>query len=144
MNKILLLLTTALWALSLGAQTITLRPEGEIPAAAQEVLVQRFTQMIQQGGVSVGESPWVLSLSVEETDRMETSGSVSQTALSLEVRATLLCEGREEPALVQAFPVKGVGSDRDDAVLRAMKQILPRSKSSRAFVQALITRLQDE
>lgn len=131
-------------ALPLGAQTVTLRADEEIPAAAQEVLAQRFTQMLQQGGITTGESPWVLSLSVEETDRMETPGSVSQTALSLEVRAALLHEGEEEPALVQAFPVKGVGSDRDDAVLRAVKQILPRSKASQAFVQELMTRLQDE
>ena len=122
----LLLLTV----LGLRAQTYVIRTEGEIPKEAEEVLVQRFTQMLEAGGLAVSEAGTPLTVSFEVKDRMETPGSMSQVALQLEIKAVA---GEVE----EVFPVKGVGENEADAWLRAVKQLLPRSKAARSFVEKL-------
>lgn len=122
----LLLLTV----LGLRAQTYVIRTEGEIPQEAEKVLVQRFTQMLEAGGLAVSEAGTPLTVGFEVKDRMETPGSMSQVALQLEIKAVA---GEVE----EVFPVKGVGENEADAWLRAVKQLLPRSKAARSFVEKL-------
>ena len=122
----LLLLTV----LGLRAQSYVIRTEGEIPKEAEEVLVQRFTQMLEAGGLAVSEAGTPLTVGFEVKDRMETPGSMSQVALHLEIKAAA---GEVE----EVFPVKGVGENEADAWLRAVKQLLPRSKAARSFVEKL-------
>ena len=122
----LLLLTV----LGLRAQSYVIRTEGEIPQEAEKVLVQRFTQMLEAGGLAVSEAGTPLTVGFEVKDRMETPGSMSQVALQLEIKAAA---GEVE----EVFPVKGVGENEADAWLRAVKQLLPRSKAARTFVEKL-------
>lgn len=122
----LLLLTV----LGLRAQSYVIRTEGEIPQEAEKVLVQRFTQMLEAGGLAVSEAGTPLTVGFEVKDRMETPGSMSQVALQLEIKAAA---GEVE----EVFPVKGVGENEADAWLRAVKQLLPRSKAARSFVEKL-------
>lgn len=122
----LLLLTV----LGLRAQSYVIRTEGEIPQEAEKVLVQRFTQMLEAGGLAVSEAGTPLTIGFEVKDRMETPGSMSQVALQLEIKAAA---GEVE----EVFPVKGVGENEADAWLRAVKQLLPRSKAARSFVEKL-------
>lgn len=122
----LLLLTV----LGLRAQTYVIRTEGEIPQEAEKVLVQRFTQMLEAGGLAVSEAGTPLTVGFEVKDRMETPGSMSQVALQLEIKAAA-------GEVVEVFPVKGVGENEADAWLRAVKQLLPRSKAARSFVEKL-------
>ncbi len=122
----LLLLTV----LGLRAQTYVIRTEGEIPQEAEKVLVQRFTQMLEAGGLAVSEDGAPLTIGIAVKDRMETPGSMSQVALQLEIKAVA---GKVE----EVFPVKGVGENEADAWLRAVKQLLPRSKAARSFVEKL-------
>jgi hypothetical protein len=122
----LLLLTV----LGLRAQSYVIRTEGEIPQEAEKVLVQRFTQMLEAGGLTVSEAGTPLTVGFEVKDRMETPGSMSQVALQLEIKAAA---GEVE----EVFPVKGVGENEADAWLRAVKQLLPRSKAARSFVEKL-------
>lgn len=122
----LLLLTV----LGLRAQSYVIRTEGEIPQEAEKVLVQRFTQMLEAGGLAVSEAGTPLTVGFEVKDRMETPGSMSQVALQLEIKAVA---GEVE----EVFPVKGVGENEADAWLRAVKQLLPRSKAARSFVEKL-------
>lgn len=122
----LLLLTV----LGLRAQTYVIRTEGEIPQEAEKVLVQRFTQMLEAGGLTVSEAGTPLTVGFEVKDRMETPGSMSQVALQLEIKAAA-------GEVVEVFPVKGVGENEADAWLRAVKQLLPRSKAARSFVEKL-------
>lgn len=119
-----------LTVLGLRAQTYVIRTEGEIPKEAEEVLVQRFTQMLEAGGLAVSEAGTPLTVGFEVKDRMETPGSMSQVALQLEIKAAA---GEVE----EVFPVKGVGENEADAWLRAVKQLLPRSKAARSFVEKL-------
>lgn len=119
-----------LTVLGLRAQTYVIRTEGEIPKEAEEVLVQRFTQMLEAGGLTVSEAGTPLTVGFEVKDRMETPGSMSQVALQLEIKAAA---GEVE----EVFPVKGVGENEADAWLRAVKQLLPRSKAARSFVEKL-------
>ena len=122
----LLLLTV----LGLRAQSYVIRTEGEIPQEAEKVLVQRFTQMLEAGGLAVSEAGTPLTVGFEVKDRMETPGSMSQVALQLEIKAVA-------GEVVEVFPVKGVGENEADAWLRAVKQLLPRSKAARSFVEKL-------
>ena len=64
------------------------------------------------------------------TSRVETPGSMSQTALTIDLVATA-------GDVVATFPIKGVGESDADAWLRAVKQLLPRSKNALEFVEKL-------
>ena len=139
MKRFLLLAAAALLSVAVSAQTLSLKVPENVPEAAREVLVQRFTQMLQGAGVEVGEAGETLIVEGVVTDRMETPGSSSQTALSIDIKASLARDG--EVLVENTWPVKGVGSDADDAWLRAAKQILPRSKAAQTFMDALKTKL---
>ena len=139
MKRFLLLAAAALLSVAVSAQTLSLKVPENVPEAAREVLVQRFTQMLQGAGVEVGEAGETLIVEGVVTDRMETPGSSSQTALSIDIKASLVRDG--EVLVENTWPVKGVGSDADDAWLRAAKQILPRSKAAQTFMDALKTKL---
>ena len=139
MKKMILLAAASLLSLAAQAQTLMLDVPENVPEEAREVLVQRFTQMLQGAGVMVGESGEPLRIEATVVDRMETPGSSSQTALSVEIRAFIL---RDDEVLVEnTWPVKGVGSDEADAWLRAAKQILPRSKAAQTFMEEVKSKL---
>ena len=55
MKKMILLAAAALLSVAAFAQTLSLKVPENVPEAAREVLVQRFTQMLQGAGVTVGE-----------------------------------------------------------------------------------------
>ena len=139
MKRFLLLAAAALLSVAVSAQTLSLKVPENVPEAAREVLVQRFTQMLQGAGMEVGEAGETLIIEGIVTDRMETPGSSSQTALSIDIKASVVRDG--EVLVENTWPVKGVGSDADDAWLRAAKQILPRSKAAQTFMDALKTKL---
>ena len=135
MKKLFLLAAAALLSVAVSAQTLSLKVPENVPEAAREVLVQRFTQMLQGAGVTVGEAGETLIVEGVVTDKMETPGSASQTALTIDIKASLV---RGDEVLVEnTWPVKGVGADEEDAWLRAAKQILPRSKAAQTFMDAL-------
>ena len=138
----LVLALLAAWAAA--GQTCRVVVAPEVPKGAAEVLRQRFSQMLEAGGFTVlparaeatdaaGEAEDVPTLWVQavRTDRMEMPGSRKQVAVVLEVTA------RQED-VTGTFTVKGVGDDDADAWLRAVKQILPRSKAAQAFVKQLL------
>ena len=138
MKKLTLLAATMLLSGAAFGQTLSLKVPESVPEAAREVLVQRFTQMLQGAGVTVGEGGETLFIEGKVTDRMETPGSASQTALNIDIRAYMVRDGG---ILVEnTWPVKGVGADEADAWLRAAKQILPRSKPAEAFMEQLKTK----
>ena len=135
MKKLTLLAASLLLGRVAFGQTLSLKVPENVPEAAREVLVQRFTQMLQGAGVTVGEEGETLFVEGTVTDRMVTPGSASQTALNIDIRAYMV---RGDEVLVEnTRPVKGVGADEADAWLRAAKQILPRSKAAEAFMQQL-------
>jgi len=112
------------------AQNYRLELTDSLPPAAGEMLLQRFTQMLEAGGLSVADEGAPLQISARVKDRMETPGTISQVALQVEIKAVA---GEVE----EVFPVKGVGENEADAWLRAVKQILPRAKAAQAFVDKL-------
>ena len=139
MKKLMLLAAFALLFVGASAQNLSLDVPGSVPEAAREVLVQRFTQMLQGAGVTVGKDGEPLRIEATVTDRMDTPGASSQTALTIDFRAYV---SRGGTVLVEnTWPVKGVGTDETDAWLRAAKMILPKSKASQAFVEELKSKL---
>ena len=135
MKKMILLAASVLLSAGAFAQNLSLNVPDDVPEAAREVLVQRFTQMLQGAGVTVADGGETLFIEGKVTDRMETPGSASQTALNIDIRAYMLRGG--EVLVENTWPVKGVGTDEADAWLRAAKQILPRSKAAEAFMEQL-------
>jgi len=140
MKKFLWAALLALTCLGAKAQDFRIEVAPDIPQAASTLLVQRFTQMLETGGLSVwtpseeeAEAPdglRILTIGYEITSRMDTPGSLTQVALNIELTASA---GETS----QTFPVKGVGDDYADAWLRAVKQVLPRSRDAQAFVGRL-------
>jgi hypothetical protein len=139
MKKMILLAASMLLGGAAFAQTLSLSVPENVPEEARTVLVQRFTQMLQGAGVTVSEGGETLFIEGKVTDRMETPGSASQTALSIDIRAYVLRDG--EVLVENTWTVKGVGADEADAWVRAAKQIVPRSKAAEAFVGALKSKL---
>ena len=128
MRKFVLTLILLLAAFVARAQQYTLKADEAIPSEAASVLVQRFTQMLEAGGLTVvEEGADVITLTPTVTDRTEVSG---QVALTIDLKAAA---GEVE----EVFPIKGVGENEADAWLRAVKQILPRSKAAQSFVGKL-------
>lgn len=130
MKRIVCILFLFLTGLALQAQSYKLvLPEG-IPADAAKVLEQRFTQMLQGSGITLADDGAPLTVTAQVVSRVETPGSMSQTALTIDLVA-------KAGDVVATFPVKGVGEGDADAWLRAVKQLLPRSKTALEFVEKL-------
>ena len=130
MKKIIILILCLMTAGLAQAQSFHLVWADSIPAPATELLMQRFAQMLEAGGFSLAEDGAPLEVQPAVSSRMETPGSMSQVALAVEL--TLVAGEVSE-----VFTLKGVGSDDNDAWLRAVKQFLPRSKNAQNFVQRL-------
>jgi len=123
----LFLLLTA-WALN--AQSFKLVFSDNIPADARALLAQRFEQMLKAGGLDVADDGELLMVEGKVTNRMETPGSMSQVVLHVDLIA-------KTAAVSETFSLKGVGEGDSDAWLRAVKQLLPKSKSALSFVEKL-------
>lgn len=130
MKKIVCILFLFLTGLALQAQSYKLVLADDIPADAAKVLEQRFTQMLQGSGITLSDDGAPLSVTAKVTSRVETPGSMSQTALTIDLVA-------QAGEVVATFPVKGVGEGDADAWIRAVKQLLPRSKSALEFIEKL-------
>jgi len=109
------------------AQNYSIKVDDVIPSEAASVLVQRFTQILEAGGLKVVEGAKEINLTPTVTSRTEVSG---QVAITVDLKATA---GKVE----EVFPLKGVGENEADAWVRAAKQILPRSKAAQSFVEKL-------
>ena len=120
----------ALTTFAAMAQSFSINVSGDIPGEAKDVLIQRFTQMMQSGGYAIEADAQPLDISAVINESMSTPGSMSQKVLVLDIKAKI---GEVE----EIFTVKGVGKDNDDAWLRAVKQILPSSRSAKEFLQKL-------
>ena len=128
MKKLFVTLALLLSFACAYAQDYKLVADDAIPSEAAAVLVQRFTQMLEAGGFTVGEEGAdVITLTPTFTGRTEVSG---QVALTMDLTAAV---GKVQ----EVFPLKGVGENEADAWLRAVKQILPRSKAAQNFVEKL-------
>lgn len=135
MKRILLTGALALLtALGLSAQSYKLvfPADDTIPKAALPIVQQRLQQMLEAGGFTVSEAEGTPELEVSAivTSRMETPGSMSQVALTIDLAV-------KAGGISEIFPLKGVGADDSDAWTRAAKMLLPRSKAAQAFVQKL-------
>ena len=129
--KRLLVALCLLWGLGLSAQSLRVQVDSLVPEGASAVLQQRFTQMLEAGGIRAGadDAP-VLHISATPTDRMEMPGDKAQVAVVLLVKAQL-------GTVSGTFTVKGVGDGDADAWQRAARQILPHSKAGRELVERL-------
>ena len=122
----------ALVLVSLGAmaQSFSIGISGDIPGEAKELLVQRFTQMLESAGFTVEADAQTIEIIPTINESLTTPGSMSQKVLVLDIKARV---GDVE----EIFTVKGVGKDTNDAWLRAVKQLFPSSRAAKEFVEKL-------
>ena len=130
MKRIVSILFLLLTAWALNAQSFKLVFSDNIPADARALLAQRFEQMLKAGGLDVANDGELLMVEGKVTNRMETPGSMSQVVLHVDLIA-------KTAAVSETFSLKGVGEGDSDAWLRAVKQLLPKSKSALSFVEKL-------
>ena len=130
MKRFLAAAVLALATFAAQAQSFSISISGDIPGEAKEVLVQRFTQMLESGGFTVEAEAQPLEIIPTINESMTTPGSMSQKVLVLDIKARA---GEVE----ETFTVKGVGKDTNDAWLRAVKQLLPSSRAAKEFLQTL-------
>ena len=131
MKRLLLYMVCLLvTALGLQAQSYKLVLADDIPADAAQVLQQRFTQMLAGGGFTVADEGTPLTVSATVTSREQTGGALGQVALEIDILAAA-------GAASETFSIKGVGDNDADAWLRAVKQLLPRSKNATNFLEKL-------
>lgn len=130
MKKIVCLICLLLATVLVQAKSYKLVFSDNIPAESVTVLQQRFTQMLRGGGLDVADDGELLMVEAKVTGRMETPGSMSQIALTVDLVA-------KAGEAVETFSLKGVGEGEADAWLRAVKQFLPKSKSALSFVEKL-------
>ena len=124
MKKLFLSLVALAATLCAYAQDI--RMGEEIPTSAAEILQPRLVQMLEAGGMAA--TPLTVTAVVRQ--QMETPGSMSQVALTLDL---VLTSGE----ISETFPLKGVGNTVEDAWQRAVKQFLPKSKAAQNFLKKL-------
>lgn len=131
MKRVLLYMVCLLvTGLGLQAQSYKLVLADDIPADAARVLEQRFTQMLAGGGFTVADEGTPLTVSATVTSREQTGGALGQVALEIDI---LAAAGEAS----ETFSIKGVGDNDADAWLRAVKQLLPRSKNATNFLEKL-------
>lgn len=130
MKRIVLVFAALLMASFAYARDYSIRVSADIPSEAAALLLQRFTQMLEAGGHSVSADGTPLEVTGVVKERMQTPGSMSQTALEIEVKAA-------SGAAQAVFPLTGVGENEADAWLRAVKRLLPRSKEAQKFLEEL-------
>ena len=130
MKKIALLIAFALMGFTLQAQSYKLVIASDIPADAVTVLHQRFTQMLEAGGLSVADDGAVLEIKAADISSMVVNPNQNQVMLDIALVA-------KTGEVSETFNIKGVGQGEADAWLRAVKQILPRSKAASQFLEKL-------
>ena len=130
MKRIVSILCLLLVATVLQAQSFKLVFSDSVPEGVRPLLEQRFTQMLQAGGLTLSEEGAPLLVDAKVTSRMVTPGSMSQVALTIDLTA-------KAGEVAETFPLKGVGEGEADAWLRAVKQLLPKSKSALSFIEKL-------
>ena len=130
MKKIVLLVALLFAGLGLQAQSYKLVLADDIPSEAAQVLSQRFTQMLEGGGLSVADEGTLLSVKAADVSTMLVNPNQNQVMLDI------LLEARAGE-VSHTFNIKGVGTGEADAWLRAVKQLLPRSKAATEFVEKL-------
>ena len=115
---------------TLQAQSYKLVIASDIPADAVTVLHQRFTQMLEAGGLSVADDGAVLEIKAADISSMVVNPNQNQVMLDIALVA-------KTGEVSETFNIKGVGQGEADAWLRAVKQILPRSKAASQFLEKL-------
>ena len=130
MKKFLSALLLVFVSMSLSAQSFSINIIGDVPESAANLMQQRFTQMLSVGGLKVQEGATPLQVSPIVVEQMATPGAMSQSVVVLAINA-------KAGDVEETFTVKGVGKNDDDAWLRAVKQLIPTSRTAREFVKKL-------
>lgn len=130
-------------SLSVGAQSaakkIPLTPMVsdvlELHTTTKNALQQKLTQMALQNGMAARNGDFVLTSSISVVENETTASVPPMHAVKLDVMFYVVNLIDNLVMAESTVTVKGVDSNENKAILRAVNQINPRSEQSKAFIE---------
>ena len=102
----------------------------ELPAAAKNTLQQKLTQMSLQNGVANRDGDFILTANYAIVEEMMAPTDVAQYVVKLDVMFYVVNLAEGLMVAENTYTVKGYGSSKDKAFLKAFSQINPRSNEA--------------
>lgn len=106
----------------------------ELPTVAKNALQQKLTQMALHNGMANQDGDFVLTASLSVLEKEVTPTAPPQYAVKIEVMTYVVNLLDDIVVAENSFTIKGVDSNENKALLRAINQINSRSEASRSFI----------
>lgn len=113
----------------------------ELPATAKNSLQQKLTQMVLQNGMGNQEGDFVLTANLSILEKETTPTAPPQFAVKLEVLTYVVNRLEDVVVAENAFVVRGVDSNENKALLRAINQINVQSQAAKDFINTAKTNI---
>ena len=106
----------------------------DLPLIARNALQQKLTQMVLQNGMANQDGDFVLTASLSVLEKEVTPTAPPQYAVKIEVMTYVVNLLDDIVVAENTFTIKGVDSNENKALLRAINQINSRSDASKSFI----------
>lgn len=113
----------------------------ELPTTAKNSLQQKLTQMVLQNGMGNQKGDFVLTTNLSVVEREITPTAPPQVAVKLEVITYVVNLLEDVVVAENTFTVRGVDSNENKALLRAINQINVRSQATKDFINTAKTNI---
>ena len=107
----------------------------ELHATTKNALQQKLTQMALQNGMAARNGDFILTSSISVVENETTASIPPMYAVKIDVMFYVVNLIDNLVMAESTVTVKGVDSNENKAILRAINQINPRSEQSKAFIE---------
>lgn len=113
----------------------------ELPTSAKNSLQQKLTQMVLQNGMGNQDGDFVLTANLSILEKETTPTAPPQFAVKLEVLTYVVNQLEDVVVAENTFIVRGVDSNENKALLRAINQINVQSQAAKDFISTAKTNI---
>lgn len=113
----------------------------ELPTTAKNSLQQKLTQMVLQNGMGNQDGDFVLTANLSILEKETTPTAPPQFAVKLEVLTYVVNQLEDVVVAENTFVVRGVDSNENKALLRAINQINVQSQAAKDFISTAKTNI---
>lgn len=113
----------------------------ELPTTAKNSLQQKLTQMVLQNGMGNQDGDFVLTANLSILEKETTPTAPPQFAVKLEVLTYVVNQLEDVVVAENTFIVRGVDSNENKALLRAINQINVQSQAAKDFINTAKTNI---
>ena len=106
----------------------------DLPLIARNALQKKLTQMVLQNGMANQDGDFVLTASLSVLEKEVTPTAPPQYAVKIEVMTYVVNLLDDIVVAENTFTIKGVDSNENKALLRAINQINSRPDASKSFI----------